>query len=117
MLQLIKVDDQGSSIILTVKVPKRLFSYFINILDCLLGFARQLHWQAKCADATRKSFQAVHRITGDEHEKDVIGIRDEMILYLSEEGWSADAIGEVYDLTPGNVRQIRSRLRRKKITG
>lgn len=117
MLELIKVDDQGSKILLTVKIPKRFFSYFLQILDSLLGFSRALHWQSKCAEATRKSFQTIQKITGDEQPKEATEIRNEMILYLTEEGWSAEAIGEVYDLSAANVRQIRTRLKRKKATG
>lgn len=112
MMELIKVEDLGATVHVTLKLNKRLAGYLIGILDSLLGIARQLHWKAKCAAASRRALDQIHRIDGD--PRAILKIRDEMILYLKEAGWKMKDIAAVYELTPANVRQILHR--QKKIT-
>jgi DNA-binding NarL/FixJ family response regulator len=112
MLELLKVEDPGGAyIIVTLKMPRKLVGYLSSILDQLLGISRQMHWKARCATAERRAFQQIRQIPGNPQE--TTAIRNEMILFLTEEGWTAEQIAEVYNLTPNNVRQIRGRMRRK----
>lgn len=113
MIELLKVEDHGATVNLTFKVNKRLSAYLVGILDHLFGVARHLHFKSQCAAAERRAFQKVYQVDGDKTK--VKMIRNEMILYLKEElEWSADQIGEAYDLTPENIRQILSREKRLK---
>lgn len=111
MIELVKVEDPGGAyVIVTFRMPRKLVGYLSSILDQLLEIARQMHRKARCAASERRAFQQIHQIGP---ESQINAIRNEMILFLTEEGWSAEQIAEVYNLTPNNVRQIRSRLRRK----
>lgn len=113
-MELIHVEDKGTTIIVTLRFQKRLAGYFTGILDNLIGIARQLHFNAKCAAAERRAI--LQALPNGSDPKEVTQVRNEMILLLSESGMKTEQIAEIYDLTPSNVRQIRTRLKKSKKT-
>lgn len=112
MLELIRVQDDGPHLTVTIRFKKNLAGYFLVILDQLSGIARQIQWKAKCATAERRAI--LHALPNDSDPSEVNKVRNEMILFLSEEkGWSPEEIGKVYNLSPGNIRQIKARTKKK----
>ena len=110
-MEIEKVEDHGAMILVTFRVNKRLCGYFCTILDAVSRISQTMHRRARIAKAERRAFEKSLRIGETMNPSK---IRNEMILFLKENNWKVDQIAEAYELTPGNVRQILSRLKKEK---
>lgn len=110
-MEITKVEDLGPTILVTLRISKKTSGYYCSILDNLDRISRQINRKARIATAERRALQRAHQIGPSTDPKQ---IRNEMILFLKENGWKVEAIAEAYQVSPGNVRQILSRLKKEK---